>query len=207
VESALYHASLLEKLDFDNIVVSLKSSSVKRTVDAYRLMAQKRDYPLHLGVTEAGTSRMGLIRSSIGIGALLLDGIGDTIRVSLTAPPVEEIAAARDILLALRKNKSGVAVISCPTCGRTSLDVRELAEKAESTLKGHGKKLTVAVMGCAVNGPGEAREADICVCGSENSAALFVRGRLIKTLAHEEIIRELLEQVEAFTYEEEPSDA
>ena len=207
VESALHHALLLEKYDFDSIVVSLKSSSVNRTVDAYRLMAQKRDYPLHLGVTEAGTSRMGLIRSSIGIGALLLDGIGDTIRVSLTASPVEEIAAARDILLALNKNKNGVTVISCPTCGRTSLDIREIAEKAESALKNHTKKLTVAVMGCAVNGPGEAREADICVCGGENSAALFVRGSFVKTLPQEKIIPELLEQVDAFTYEEGAADA
>ena len=207
VESALYHASLLEKFNFDNIIISLKSSSVKRTVDAYRLMVQKRDYPLHLGITEAGTSRMGLIRSSIGIGALLLDGIGDTIRVSLTAPPVEEIAAAKDILLALQKNKSGITVISCPTCGRTSLDIAGLAAEAEAALKNHVKKLTVAVMGCTVNGPGEAREADICVCGGENSAALFVRGSFVKTLSQEEIIPVLIEQVNIFTCKEEPSDA
>lgn len=207
VESALYHASLLEKFDFDQIVISLKSSNIQRTVDACRRMAQMRDYPLHLGITEAGTSRMGLIRSSIGIGALLLDGIGDTLRVSLTAPPAEEILAARDILLALGKNKSGVTVISCPTCGRTAIDVTSLAAQAEEALKNCRKKLTVAVMGCVVNGPGEAREADVCICGGEKTAALFVRGKVAGSYPQEKIIPALLDQVQILEHEGEIRNA
>lgn len=196
VESALYHASLLEAFDFNDIVISLKSSDVKSTVEAYRLISGKCDYPLHLGVTEAGTSRMGLIKSSIGIGSLLLDGIGDTIRVTLTAPVVEEIAAAKDILKAIGKNKTGVTVISCPTCGRTSIDIIKLAHQVEEALAGCDEKLTVAVMGCVVNGPGEAREADIGICGGEDCAALFRSERLIAKLSQEEIIPALLNEVD-----------
>lgn len=196
VESALYHASLLEGFDFNDIVISLKSSSVKTTVEAYRLMRQKCDYPLHLGVTEAGTSRMGLIKSSIGIGSLLLDGIGDTIRVTLTAPVVEEIEAAKDILKAIGKNKTGVNVISCPTCGRTSIDIITLANQVEKALADCREKLTVAVMGCVVNGPGEAREADIGICGGEDCAALFKGEKLIAKLPQKEIIPALLNEVE-----------
>lgn len=196
VESALYHASLLEELDFKDIVISLKSSNVKATVEAYRLMSEKCDYPLHLGVTEAGTSRMGLIKSSIGIGALLLDGIGDTIRVTLTAPVVEEIAAAKDILKAIGRNKTGVTVISCPTCGRTSIDIITLAKQVEEAFADCDAKLTVAVMGCVVNGPGEAREADIGICGGEDCAALFVGEKLIAKLPQDEIIPALLIEAE-----------
>lgn len=196
VESALYHASLLEEFDFNDIVISLKSSDVKTTVEAYRLMHEKCDYPLHLGVTEAGTSRMGLIKSSIGIGSLLLDGIGDTIRVTLTAPVVEEIAAAKDILKALDKNKTGVTVISCPTCGRTSIDIITLANRVEEALAGCDEKLTVAVMGCVVNGPGEAREADIGICGGEDCAVLFKGEKLIAKLKQEEIIPALLLEID-----------
>lgn len=207
VESALYHAAMLEALDFDDIVISLKSSNVGTMVAAYRLMAEKRDYPLHLGVTEAGTSRMGLIRSAAGIGALLLDGIGDTIRVSLTAPPAEEIAAAKDILKALGKNKSGVTVISCPTCGRASIDVISLAKQVEEALKNREEKLTIAVMGCVVNGPGEAREADVGVCGGEDCAVLFAGGKIIAKVPEERIIPSLLEQVDRITAQKRRRDA
>ncbi len=207
VESALYHASLLEKFDYNDIVISLKSSNVAATVEAYRLMAQKCDYPLHLGVTEAGTSRMGLVRSSIGIGALLLDGIGDTIRVSLTAPLVEEIAAAKDILKALGKHKRGVTVVSCPTCGRTSIDIMSLANQVEEALADVEEKITVAVMGCVVNGPGEAREADIGICGGEDVAALFVGDKVIAKLPQDKIIPALLEQVEIIVAQRRSANA
>lgn len=196
VESALYHAGLLEEFDFTDIIISLKSSDVKTTVDAYRLMAGKCGYPLHLGVTEAGTSRMGLIRSAMGIGGLLLDGIGDTIRVTLTAPPVEEIAAAKDILKAAGIRKDAVRFISCPTCGRTSIDIFALAKQAEEALRDCTLPITVAVMGCAVNGPGEAREADIAICGGEDCAALYVKGKAVARINPDEIIPALLREVE-----------
>ena len=166
-DSALYHASLLEKFDFTDIVLSMKSSDVTTMIQAYRLAAQQCDYPLHLGVTEAGTKRMGIIKSAVGIGALLADGIGDTIRVSLTDDPVEEVYAAKDILKAVGMGDGGVRFVSCPTCGRTKIDLISLAREAEERLRDCDKNITVAVMGCIVNGPGEAKEADIGIAGGD----------------------------------------
>lgn len=196
VESALYHVALLEKFDFDDIVISMKSSDVKTNVEAYRIMAQKREYPLHLGVTEAGTMHMGLIKNAVGIGSLLLDGIGDTIRVSMTADPVEEIYAAYDILKAAGLSKGGVELVSCPTCGRTKIDLVSLANEIEQKLKGCEKKLKVAVMGCAVNGPGEAKEADIGVAGGDGCGIIFRHGEIIKKVSENEIVAALMEEID-----------
>ncbi len=196
VESAMHHVSILEKNDFYDIVLSLKSSDVQTTVEAYRLAAQRCDYPLHLGVTEAGTERMGLIKSAAGIGALLLDGIGDTIRVSLTADPVREIAAARDILKAVGVRDEGVRIVSCPTCGRTSIDLIALASQVEERLQGCQKPITVAVMGCAVNGPGEAREADIGIAGGAGEALLFKKGKVLGKFPERDILNVLLGEIE-----------
>ena len=195
VESALYHVSLLEKFDFTDIVISLKASSVDLTVRAYELMAQQCPYPLHLGVTEAGTARMGLVKSAIGIGSLLQRGIGDTIRVSLTADPVEEVAAGEDILRALEL-KGGVKFVSCPTCGRTRIDLIGLAHQVEDALQGCQKDITVAVMGCAVNGPGEAREADLGVAGGEGEGLLFKKGKILRKVPEDQLLPALLEEVE-----------
>lgn len=196
VESALYHVSLLEKFDFDDIVISIKSSDVTTTCKAYRLMAEKADYPLHLGVTEAGTERMGLIKSSMGIGSLLLDGIGDTIRVSLTAPPVREVYAGFDILRCAGLHKDGVNFVSCPTCGRTKIDLISLANKVEDALRDCNKNITVAVMGCIVNGPGEAREADIGIAGGNGEGLIFKKGIIIKKVKEEDLFKELLKEIE-----------
>lgn len=196
VESALYHTSLLEKHDFDDIVISIKSSNVPLMVEAYEQLASKCNYPLHLGVTEAGTERMGIIKSSIGIGSLLLKGIGDTIRVSLTADPVKEIYAAKDILKAIGKNKDGVQFISCPTCGRTKIQLIDLAEKVEKSLVNCKKNIKVAVMGCVVNGPGEAREADIGIAGGDGCAVLFKKGEILRKIKEEDIVDELLKEIE-----------
>lgn len=196
VDSAVYHARLLEKFDFDNIVISIKSSNVPTMITAYRLAAQQLNYPLHLGVTEAGTRRMGLIKSAVGIGSLLCDGIGDTIRVSLTADPVEEIYAARDILKAVGQARGGVEIISCPTCGRTKIDLIALAEQVEEKLSECGKHLKVAVMGCIVNGPGEAREADIGIAGGCGEALLFKKGVPIAKYPESEILDVLLNEIE-----------
>ena len=195
VESALYHVSLLEKFDFTDIVVSLKASSVDSTIRAYQLMAQRCGYPLHLGVTEAGTARMGLIKSAIGIGSLLQQGIGDTIRVSLTADPVEEIAAGKDILKALGMG-TGPRLVSCPTCGRTRIDLIGLAGRVEEALRGCEKDITVAVMGCAVNGPGEAREADIGVAGGVGEGLLFKKGQILRKVPEDQLLPALLEEIE-----------
>ena len=195
VESALYHVNLIEKYDYDNIVISIKSSNVKTMCQAYRKMSSIKDYPLHLGVTEAGTERMGLIKSSIGIGSLLVDGIGDTIRVSLTADPKKEIYAAKDILKSLDLT-GGIKFVSCPTCGRTSINLISLANKVEDALKDCKKNITVAVMGCAVNGPGEAKEADIGVAGGNGCGLIFKKGKIIKKVSEQEIVKELLEQIE-----------
>ncbi len=195
VESALYHVSLLEKFDFTDIVISLKASSVESMIRAYELMAERCDYPLHLGVTEAGTARMGLVKSAIGIGSLLQRGIGDTIRVSLTADPVEEVKAARDILKALGL-RGGVRFVSCPTCGRTRIDLISLANHVESALAGCRKNITVAVMGCAVNGPGEAREADIGVAGGKGEGLIFKKGKILKKVPESRLLDELLSEVE-----------
>ena len=195
VESALCHVSLLEKFDFTDIVVSLKASSVDSTIRAYQLMAQRCNYPLHLGVTEAGTARMGLIKSAIGIGSLLQQGIGDTLRVSLTADPVEEIAAGKDILKALGMG-AGPRLVSCPTCGRTRIDLIGLAGRVEEALRGCEKDITVAVMGCAVNGPGEAREADIGVAGGVGEGLLFKKGQILRKVPEDQLLPALLEEIE-----------
>ena len=195
VESALYHVSLLERYDFTDIVVSLKASSVDSTIRAYQLMAQRCPYPLHLGVTEAGTARMGLIKSAIGIGSLLQQGIGDTLRVSLTADPVEEIPAGKDILKALGMG-TGPRLVSCPTCGRTRIDLVGLANQVERALRGCEKDITVAGMGCAVNGPGEAREADLGIAGGEGEGLLFQKGKILRKVPEDQLLAALLEEVD-----------
>lgn len=195
-ERALYHASLLEKFDFDDIVISIKSSNVENTVKAYSLASEKCNYPLHVGVTEAGTSRMGIVKSSIGIGSLLLKGIGDTIRVSLTDSPVKEVAAGYDILKAVGLKKDAVQIVSCPTCGRTKIDLISLANEVESALASCTKPIKVAVMGCVVNGPGEAREADIGVAGGDGCAVLFKKGEILKKVPENEVVSALLSEIE-----------
>ncbi len=196
VESAMCHISLLEKFDFKDIIVSIKSSNVKTMVDSYRLIAEKCDYPLHLGVTEAGTKQIGMIKSSVGIGSLLLDGIGDTIRVSLTAEPKEEIKVARQLLSSLGLQENSVEIISCPTCGRTKINLIKLANEVEDKLSNVKKNLKVAVMGCAVNGPGEAREADIGIAGGNKEGLIFKKGKIIKKVKEEYLVQELMEEIE-----------
>lgn len=195
-ESALYHTSLLEKFDFDNIVISLKSSDVQKAYDAYTLISRKCNYPLHIGITEAGTQRMGIIKSAAGLGALLLNGIGDTMRVSLTADPINEVYAAYDILKALGIRKHGVNIVSCPTCGRTKIDLISLASKVEDALKDCDKEITVAVMGCIVNGPGEAREADIGIAGGDGCGLIFKKGEILKKLPESDLLPALLDEIE-----------
>ncbi len=194
VESAMGQVRLLESFDFDNIVISMKSSDVSTMIDAYRLCAQQCSYPLHLGVTEAGTERMGLIKSAIGIGALLHDGIGETIRVSLTEAPIREVKAAKDILKCIGK-RGGPQVISCPTCGRTCIDLVKVAKEVEAALEDVDQDIKVAVMGCVVNGPGEAREADIGIAGGDGCAVLFRKGEMIRRIAEEDIVPELLAEI------------
>lgn len=196
VESALYHVMLLEKFDFYNIVISIKSSDVKTMIDGYRKLSQKCDYPLHLGVTEAGTLRMGVVKNSIGIGSLLADGIGDTIRVSLTADPVYEVKAGYDILKALGLCKSHVQFISCPTCGRCQIDLIPLAEKIENALENCTKNIKVAVMGCAVNGPGEAREADIGIAGGREEGLIFKKGEILKKVPYSKLFDEFMKEID-----------
>ncbi len=195
-DSALYHASLLEKFDFDDIVLSMKSSNVEFMTQAYELAAQQCDYPLHLGVTEAGTYQAGIIKSAIGIGSLLLKGIGDTIRVSLTDEPVKEVYAARDILKSLGLSNKGIRFISCPTCGRTRIDLIKIAHQAEEMLKDCPKNLTVAIMGCVVNGPGEAREADIGIAGGVNNGLIFKKGEIIRKVPEDQLLSELIKEIE-----------
>lgn len=196
-DSALYHAALLEKFDFDDIVISIKSSNVETMVKAYELTAEACDYPLHLGVTEAGTEQMGVMKSAIGIGSLLLRGIGDTIRVSLTADPVKEVEAGRRILSALNLLPDAPTLISCPTCGRTRIDLIGIAAQVEQRLKSIRKPIRVAVMGCIVNGPGEAREADIGIAGGDGKVALFKKGEVIRTVPEAEAVEELIKEVES----------
>lgn len=195
-ESAMYHASLLEKFDFDDIVISIKSSNVENMIKAYETVAERCDYPLHLGVTEAGTARMGLIKSSAGIGSLLMHGIGDTIRVSLTDDPVNEVYAGHDILKALGLKSDSVQIVSCPTCGRTKIDLIGVANEVENALRDCTKKIKVAVMGCVVNGPGEAREADIGIAGGDGCAILFKKGVILRKIDEKDIVRELLAEIE-----------
>lgn len=195
VESAMNHVKILEDCDFENIVISIKSSNVNNMVNAYRILSERCAYPLHLGVTEAGTERMGLIKSSIGIGSLLLDGIGETIRVSLTADPISEIYAAKDILKAIDKG-SGVKIVSCPTCGRTRIDLISLAKKVEQATKDCTKDIAIAVMGCVVNGIGEAGEADIGIAGGDGCAVIFKNGKKIRKVSEEEALTALLDEIE-----------
>ena len=195
-ESAMKHISMLEQCDFNDIIISIKSSSVSTMTDAYRLVAAKCDYPLHLGVTEAGTHNMALIKSSIGIGSLLLDGIGDTIRVSMTDDPVNEVSAANGILKAIGLKTDCPDIVSCPTCGRTKINLIALANEVESRLSGCKKNIKVAVMGCAVNGPGEAREADIGIAGGDGCALIFKKGEIICKVPENEALDRLLEEIE-----------
>lgn len=195
VESALEHVGLLNKYDFDDIVISIKSSNVKLMIAAYRLLAQKTDYPLHLGVTEAGTERMGIIKSAVGIGSLLCDGIGSTIRVSLTADPIKEVFAAKDILRACGLYE-GAEIVSCPTCGRTKIDLISLAEEVEKLLDDVKKPIKVAVMGCAVNGPGEAREADIGIAGGNGEGLIFRKGEILRKVPENMLISELKKEID-----------
>ena len=196
VESALNHARILEDVGFSDIVLSVKSSTVSRTVAAYRLISQKCDYPLHLGVTEAGTETLGAINSAVGIGTLLNEGIGDTIRVSLTADPEREVEAGIAILKAAGLRSGGVKLVSCPTCGRTRIDLVALAHEVEARLRSCRKDITVAVMGCAVNGPGEAREADFGVAGGDGEGILFQKGKIVAKLPYDRLADGLLELIE-----------
>lgn len=196
VESAMYHASLLEKFDFDNIVISIKSSNVNTMIKAYELAAQECSYPLHLGVTEAGTERMGIIKSAVGIGSLLTHNIGDTIRVSLTDNPVKEVYAAFDILKAIGLKTDCPYLISCPTCGRTKIDLVGLAKQVEERLRDCKKPIKVAVMGCIVNGPGEAKEADIGIAGGDGCGFIFKKGEILRKVPEDELLNELMKEID-----------
>ncbi len=196
VESALYHASLLERYDFDNILLSMKSSTVSTMYEAYVKASERCNYPLHVGVTEAGTERSGVIASAAGIGGLLLRGIGDTVRVSLTDDPVKEVRAAKDILKAVGLRREGVKIVACPTCGRTRINLIELAKKAEDMLLSQDKNITVAIMGCVVNGPGEAKEADIGIAGGDGCGIIFKKGEIIRKVPEEKLLDELMAEIE-----------
>ncbi len=196
VESAAEHIEILESLRFRDIKVSLKASNVPTTVEAYRLFSKKFRYPLHIGISEAGPSFTGMIKSSVGLGILLSCGIGDTMRVSLSADPVEEVRVAYEILKSLGLRERGATLISCPTCGRCEIDIRGLASKVEDRLKNVDKKVTVAVMGCIVNGPGEAREADIGIAGGKGKGLLFKKGKVVKTLPEKELLDALMKEIE-----------
>lgn len=196
VESALGHVEILNELNFEDIVVSIKVSNVPTMIGAYRKFHEISDIPLHVGVTEAGTLKGGLMKSAIGIGTLLNDGIGDTIRVSLTADPVEEVIAAKDILKILGLRKEGIELVSCPTCGRTQIDLIKIANEVEKRLAGVHKNLKVAVMGCAVNGPGEARDADIGIAGGHGEGLIFKKGKILRKVPEENIIDELMAEID-----------
>ena len=196
VESALRHVKILEELDFYDIVISIKSSDVVMMIEAYRLMSESCNYPLHLGVTESGTPFRGTIKSSIGLGTLLAEGIGDTVRVSLTSDPIEEIKVAKEILKALKLRESGLQFISCPTCGRTQINLIKIAQEVEKKLESINKNIKVAVMGCAVNGPGEAREADIGIAGGRGEGLIFKKGIIVKKVKEEDLIEELMKEIE-----------
>lgn len=195
VESALYHVRLLEKFDFEDIVISIKNSNVPRMMEAYRQLSEVTDYPLHVGVTEAGTYQMGLLKSGMGIGGMLLEGIGDTIRVSLAAEPEKEVEAGFNILRAVGFPVAGPEVITCPTCGRTQYPCTQIANEVEKRLHGYKKSIKVAVMGCVVNGPGEAREADIGIAGGKDEAVLFIHGQPIKKLTGDNILDQFMEEI------------
>ena len=195
-ESAACHVSLLNRFDFDDICISVKASSVPLTVRAYRLLAERTDYPLHLGITEAGTEYMGIMKSASGIGALLLDGIGDTIRISLTAPPEREAMAGVALLKATGLRDDGVKIVSCPSCGRCNIDLIGIAQEVEKRLEHCEKKITVAVMGCAVNGPGEASHADFGMAGGDGEGVLFRKGQIVKKAAMADVVDELMKLIE-----------
>lgn len=195
VESALKHVDILEKCGFYDIVISIKSSNVMMMIESYRMISEKVPYPLHLGVTEAGTLMSGTVKSSIGIGTLLAEGIGDTIRVSLTGDPVEEVKVGRMILKSLGILEEGIDIISCPTCGRTSIDLIKITNEVEKRLKGVNKNIKVAIMGCAVNGPGEAREADIGITGGRGEGLIFIKGKIIKKVPEHMLVDELIEEI------------
>jgi len=196
VESALRHVEILEEQDFHDIAISVKSSDVMEMIESYRLISQKVDYPLHVGVTEAGTLKAGTIKSSVGIGALLAEGIGDTIRVSLTGDPVEEVIVGKEILKSIGHLKEGIELISCPTCGRTQLDLIRIANEVEQKLAGVKKHIKVAVMGCVVNGPGEARRADIGIAGGNGEGLIFKKGEIIRKVPEDKLVDELLKEIE-----------
>lgn len=196
VESAMYHTKLLEKFDFDDIVISMKASDVQLMFDAYKKASELVNYPLHLGVTEAGTKYKGIIKSAAGIGGLLLNGIGDTIRVSLTDNPTEEIKAAKDILSSIGMRSGGVNIVSCPTCGRTKIDLISLAKRVEDALQDVDKNITVAVMGCVVNGPGEAKEADIGIAGGDGCGIIFKKGEILRKVDENDLFSELMKEIE-----------
>lgn len=198
VESALRHVKILEKHGFKDILISLKASDVERTVEAYRLLSQKVNYPLHIGVTEAGTIFRGTILSSIGLGILLFEGIGDTLRVSLTADPVEEVLVAWEILKSLDLRKRGITVTSCPTCGRTEINLIELAQKVEKALSKIDKQMHVAVMGCVVNGPGEAREADLAIVGGKKVGLIVKKGKIMRKVNEKDLLKEFIKEVKKF---------
>lgn len=196
VESAMRHVEILDELNFSDIVVSIKVSDVPTTIEAYKKFNEICDIPMHVGVTEAGTLRRGIIKSSVGIGTLLAMGIGNTIRVSLTADPVEEVYAAKDILKVLGLRNKGIKFVSCPTCGRTQIDLISIANEVEKRLKNVDKDITVAVMGCAVNGPGEAREADIGIAGGNGEGLIFSHGKILKKVSEDKIIDALMEEIQ-----------
>ncbi|MFU0823884.1 flavodoxin-dependent (E)-4-hydroxy-3-methylbut-2-enyl-diphosphate synthase [Clostridium sp.] len=195
VESALKHVNILESINFNDIVISLKSSNVMQMIESYRMISSKVDYPLHIGVTESGTIWRGTIKSSVGIGTLLAEGIGDTIRVSLTGNPVEEVKVGKQILKALGYKNDGIEFISCPTCGRTNIDLIKLASEVEEKLSSCNKNLKIAIMGCVVNGPGEAREADIGIAGGNGEGLIFKKGKVLKKVKEERLIEELMNEI------------
>lgn len=198
VESAMGHIKILEDLDFHNIVISLKSSDIYTAVEAYELMSQKVDYPLHIGITEAGGVRAGTIKSSIGIGSLLLKGIGDTMRISLTGDPVEEVKVGKDILRSLNLLNDKIKIVSCPTCGRCNIDLINIANEVENKIQYLDKNMTVAIMGCVVNGPGEAREADIGIAGGKGQGILFKKGEIVRKIPADKLVEELLDEIDKF---------
>ena len=202
VESALRHIALLEAQDFFDIKVSLKAQNVPLTLEAYRMLAERVNYPLHLGITESGTVTSGVIRSAVGIGALLAEGLGDTLRVSLTGPPEEEIAVAKEILKVLELREGGPTLVSCPTCGRCQIDLYPIAKQVEEKLKGITRPIKVAVMGCVVNGPGEAREADIGIAGGKGMGLVFRKGEIIRTVPEDQLVAELFREIDALLEEE-----
>jgi (E)-4-hydroxy-3-methylbut-2-enyl-diphosphate synthase len=198
VESAMRHIKILEKNNFYDIAISLKANDIERTVEAYRLLSKKVNYPLHIGITEAGTIFRGTIVSSIGLGVLLYDGVGDTLRVSLTADPVEEVKVAWEILKSLGLRKRGIVVTSCPTCGRTQIDIIKLATEVEKALEGIDKDIRVAVMGCVVNGPGEAKEADLAIVGGKGVGLIMKKGQLVKKVDEKDLLSEFMKEIEKF---------